>query len=114
MISNNVVCATSKGSYAQSDQSLCSSLEYSMRVKLLTEHHLECHRLKMRLHSLKTPNLSNVKHFIFVASKSDDFKTLTFWRSLILGFLNLVIFYSERGLLFKEITATNIGRSAST
>ena len=27
--------------YAQSDQSLCSPLEYSMSVKLLTEHHLE-------------------------------------------------------------------------
>ena len=27
--------------YVQSDQSLCSSLEYSMSVKLLTEHHLE-------------------------------------------------------------------------
>ena len=27
--------------YAQSDQSLCKSLEYSMTVKLLTEHHLE-------------------------------------------------------------------------
>ena len=27
--------------YAQSDQSLCLSLEYSMSVKLLTEHHLE-------------------------------------------------------------------------
>ena len=27
--------------HAQSDQSLCSSLEYSMIVKLLTEHHLE-------------------------------------------------------------------------
>ena len=27
--------------YAQSDQSLCGSLEYSMTVKLLTEHHLE-------------------------------------------------------------------------
>ena len=30
------VCA-----YAQSDQSLCLSLEYSMCVKLLTEHNLE-------------------------------------------------------------------------
>ena len=47
-ITNNVVCATSKGSdqpapcaYAQSDQSLCLSLEYFMNVKLLTEHHLE-------------------------------------------------------------------------
>ena len=32
--------------YAQSDQSLCSSLEYSITVKLLTEHHLEFLRLK--------------------------------------------------------------------
>ena len=27
--------------FAKSDQSLCWSLEYSMSVKLLTEHHLE-------------------------------------------------------------------------
>ena len=32
--------------YAQSDQSLCSSLEYSMTVKLLTEHHLDILSLK--------------------------------------------------------------------
>ena len=32
--------------YAQSDQSLCSSLEYSMNAKLLTEHHLEFLRLE--------------------------------------------------------------------
>ena len=43
-----MVCATSKGSdqYAQSDQSLSSSLEYSMNVKLLAEHHLEFLSLK--------------------------------------------------------------------
>ena len=35
------VCA-----YAQSDQSLCLSLEYSMSVKLLTEHNLELLSLK--------------------------------------------------------------------
>ena len=44
-ISNNVECATSKVSdqpvHTQSDQSFCNSLEYSMTVKLLTEHHLE-------------------------------------------------------------------------
>ena len=45
-ISNNVVCATSKVSYAQSDQSLCLSLEYPMDVKLLTEHHLRFLSLK--------------------------------------------------------------------
>ena len=32
--------------YAQSDQSLCLMLEYSMSVKLLTEHHLEFLSLK--------------------------------------------------------------------
>ena len=50
-ISNNVVCATSKASdqpahLAQSDKSLCKSLEYFMIVKLLTEHHLEFLSLK--------------------------------------------------------------------
>ena len=33
-------------SYAQSDQSLCFSLEYSMSIKPLTEHDLEFLRLK--------------------------------------------------------------------
>ena len=32
--------------YVQSDQSLCKSLEYSVSVKLLTEHHLEFLSLK--------------------------------------------------------------------
>ena len=32
--------------YAQTDQSLCKSLEYFMNVKLLTEHHLEFLSLK--------------------------------------------------------------------
>ena len=51
-ISNNVVCATSKASDQPAHmrslirQSLCLSLEYSMSVKLLTEHHLEFLSLK--------------------------------------------------------------------
>ena len=49
-ISNNVVCAPSKASdqpaHTQSDQSLCFSLEYTMSVKLLIEHHLEVLSLK--------------------------------------------------------------------
>ena len=32
--------------YAQSDQNLCSTLEYSMSVKLMTEQHLEFQSLK--------------------------------------------------------------------
>ena len=34
------------GAFAQSDQSLCLSLDYSMSVKILTEHHLELLSLK--------------------------------------------------------------------
>ena len=49
-ISNNVVCdqqmLRSACAYAQSDQSLCKSLEYSMSVKLLTEHYWEFLSLK--------------------------------------------------------------------
>ena len=37
---------TSLCAYAQSDQSLCSSLDYSISVKLLTEHLLEVLSLK--------------------------------------------------------------------
>ena len=40
-VSNEPVHEISNNAYAQSDQSLCSSLEYSMIVKILTEHHLE-------------------------------------------------------------------------
>ena len=39
-------CLRSACANAQSVQSLCVSLEYSMNVKLLTEHHLEFLRLK--------------------------------------------------------------------
>ena len=41
-ISNNVICATSLAS----DQPAHLSLEYSMNVKLMTEHHLEFLSLK--------------------------------------------------------------------
>ena len=37
-------CIRSACAYAQSDQSLCLSLDYTMTVKLLTEHHLEVQR----------------------------------------------------------------------
>ena len=40
-ISNNVcVCVAVSDQPAQSDQSICKSLEFSMSVKLLTKHHL--------------------------------------------------------------------------
>ena len=48
MISNNLVCATSKGSDqpAQSGQSLYFSLKYPISVKLLTKHRLRFLNLK--------------------------------------------------------------------
>ena len=53
--------------YAQSDQSLCKSLEHSMTVKLLTEQHLKFLSLKkaaqapLSLHSSKYHNLVEIK-----------------------------------------------------
>ena len=44
--------------YAQSDQSLCWTLEYSMSVKLLTEHHLEFLSLKGGLQTRLSLHLS--------------------------------------------------------
>ena len=47
--------------YAQSDQSLCLTLEYSMTVKLLTEHHLEFLSLKGGCTDSSESTLSLVK-----------------------------------------------------
>ena len=62
-ISNNVICdkqsLRSACAYVQSDQSLCLSLEYSMTVKLLSEHHLEFLHLKGGCTGL--PESTNVK-----------------------------------------------------
>ena len=48
--------------YAQSDQSLCSSLEYSMTVKLLNENHLEFLSLKGRCTGQSEPTLVKMVH----------------------------------------------------
>ena len=48
--------------YAQSDQSLCKSLEYFMSVKLLTEHHLECLSLKGGCTGLSESALVKMPH----------------------------------------------------
>ena len=49
--------------YAQSDQSLLLvPLEYSMRVKLLTEHHLEFLSLKGRCTGSSESTLVNIPH----------------------------------------------------
>ena len=48
--------------YAQSDQSLCWSLEYSVSVKLLTEQHLEFLSLKGDCTGLSEPTLVKMPH----------------------------------------------------
>ena len=48
--------------YAQSDQSLCKSLEYSMIVKLLTEHHLEFLSLKKGCRGSSESTLVKMPH----------------------------------------------------
>ena len=50
--------------YAQSDQSLCLSLEYSMTVKLLTEHHLEFLSLKGGYTGSSESTLVKMPHFL--------------------------------------------------
>ena len=65
--------------YAQSDQSLCSSLEYSMSVKLLTEHLLEVLSLKeaaqarLSLHLSKCQIVGNLMKGSIAFSKSTIF-----------------------------------------
>ena len=48
--------------YAQSDQSLCLSLEYSRSVKLLTEHHLQFLSLKGGCTGLSESTLVKIPH----------------------------------------------------
>ena len=49
--------------YAQSDQSLCQSLEYSMGVKLLTKFILELLSLKVGCTCLSESTLVKMPHF---------------------------------------------------
>ena len=48
--------------YAQSDQSLCKSLEYSINVQLLAEHHLEFLSLKGGYTGLPESTLVKMPH----------------------------------------------------
>ena len=52
--------------YAQSDQSLCLSLEYSMTLMLLIEHHLEFLSLKVGFTGSYEPTLVKMPHNSFI------------------------------------------------
>ena len=59
--------------YAQSDQSHCLSLEYSLSVKLLTEHHLEFLRLKGACKSSSESALVKMPHLLILIYISDEY-----------------------------------------
>ena len=66
-IFNNVVCATSKGSDQPAPtrsliKAFASRLEYSMNVKLMTEHHLEFLSLKVGCTGSYQSTLVKVPH----------------------------------------------------
>ena len=50
--------------YAQSDQSFCLSLEYSISVKLLTKHHLEFLSLKGGCSGSSESTLVKISHYL--------------------------------------------------
>ena len=91
--------------YAQSDQSLCLSLDYSVTVKLLTENHLEFLSLKGGCTGLSEPTLVKMPHcwkshvtaqlcvLIIKVSVTDG-------RRLILQYIGIVSFYTAAILKF--------------
>ena len=88
--------------YVQSDQSLCKSLEYSMIVKLLTQHHLEFLSFKGGCRGSSEPTLvkmtscwkSHVTAHMFFAPQHHK-KSLLLWFIIKIKciFLYLVLLY---------------------
>ena len=65
--------------YAQSDQSLYKSLEYSMRVKLLSEHHLEFLSLKGGCRGSSESTLVKMPHCWKSHAMAHMFAKLELW-----------------------------------
>ena len=57
-----MICATSQASDQPSDQSLCLLLEYSIIVKILTEHPYEFLSLKRSCTGLSETTLFKISH----------------------------------------------------
>ena len=75
--------------YAQSDQSLCKSLEYSMIVKLLTEHHLELvSKLKRRLQRLVRVYICQNVKLLEISCRG----SYTFSTNLLFNIINMIPF----------------------
>ena len=77
--------------YAQSDQSLCFSHEYSMTAKLLTEHHLEFLSLKGGYTGSSESSLVKMPHAM-VGNHMSRLKLFLTLKTLILNRLD--VFFS--------------------
>ena len=97
------VCA-----YEQSNQSLCKSLEYSMKIKLLTEHHLEFLSLKGGCTGSSESPIVKIPHCwkSHVAAKNN--KEMVVYIALLWGdrsaFTNYAVFLSMKVVLSKKKT----------
>ena len=60
--------------YVQSDQSLCSSIEYSISVRLLIEHLLEAPHARLSLHLSKCHIIGNHMPWLNIAIYSSDYR----------------------------------------
>ena len=77
-LSNNVVCVTSKASYQWSDQRLYWSLEYSITVKQLSEHHLEFLSLKGGCTGWSESTLVKMRHLLLEISYRGSYGVIIF------------------------------------
>ena len=90
--------------YAHSDQSLCSSLEYSMSVKLLTEHRLEFVSLKGGCTGSSESTLVRMPHcvaaqFMIFWLRADAYDTLgifiSHWKGKIQTSTTSLVFHAS-------------------
>ena len=99
MLSVRPVILRSACAYAQSDQSLCLSLEYSTIVKLLTEHHLEFLSLKggLSLHLSKSGIVG--KHMSLLRSFSLVYSSIFY----VVGLLIFYCYFSICSRVSEEV-----------
>ena len=89
--------------YAQSDQSLCWLLEYSMSVKLLTEHHLEFLSVKGDCTGSSESTLVKMPH----CWKSHVTAQFIFFYYKIMIIINLFCNCAVAGPGYKAVTSAN-------
>ena len=101
---------------AQSDQSLCELLEYSMTVKLLAEHHLEFLSLKEGCTGLSESTLVKMPHCWKSHVLAHSYKNIThlFRLQIDLTFLRSRFLWKKRCPAFFYIAAKTRKKSTDT